>query len=83
MDRRSPTPKRRNKYERKALALPGITYRDHFYVGFQWPYTNSKGTTYLSTLTDRGWICECVGFTYHGKCKHIVKAHQKLTGTRG
>lgn len=80
-DRRNPSPKRRNKYDRKALALPGVRYKGHVYAGFQWPYTNCMGTTYLSTLTESGWKCECMGFTHHGKCKHITMAHQKLTGT--
>ena len=78
-DRSSPVV-RRSKYDRdrKALALPGINYKNHFYTGFQWTYTNRMGVTYLSTLTEKGWKCECMGFTHHGKCKHIVQAHERL-----
>ena len=76
-DPRNPRPKR-DKYMRKALALPGINYKDNFHVGFQWPYTNRMGTTYLTTMTERGWTCECMGFTHHGKCKHITQVHERF-----
>jgi len=76
-ERSSPAPKR-SKYERKALALPGINYKDHHLEGFQWPYTNRNGVTYLSTLTQKGWKCECMGFNHHGKCKHITQVHERL-----
>lgn len=77
-DKRNPSPPRRSKYDRKALALPGINYKNNFYVGFQWPYTNRNGVTYLTTLTEHGWKCECMGFTHHGKCKHIFQVHKRM-----
>lgn len=77
-DRRKPTPPRRDKWYRKPLALPGINYKESFYHGFQWPYTNRMGTTYLTTLTEKGWTCECMGFTRHGHCKHIKLVHEKM-----
>lgn len=77
-DRRNPTKPRRSKRYRKPLALPGINFKNHYLVGFQWPYTNCMGTTYLTTMTDEGWSCECMGFTGHGHCKHIKSVHEKL-----
>jgi hypothetical protein len=47
-------------------------------VGFQWPYTNCMGTTYLTTMTAEGWTCECMGFTSHGRCKHIKQVHERI-----
>jgi hypothetical protein len=29
-------------------------------------------------MTDRGWVCNCTGFNFHGKCKHINKVHERL-----
>lgn len=68
-----------SKSYRKPLKLAGINFDiKHHLVGFQWPYTNCLGTTYLTTLTSSGWICECMGFTSHGHCKHIKKVHESL-----
>jgi hypothetical protein len=76
-DRRNPKPKK-SKWYRKPLVLPGINFKNHFYEGFQWPYTNRMGTTYLTTMTEAGWICECMGFASHGHCKHIKLVHERL-----
>lgn len=77
-DRRNSKP-RKAKWYRKPLVLPGINFSDrHHLVGFQWPYTNCMGTTYLTTMTSDGWTCECMGFTGHGHCKHIKQVHERL-----
>lgn len=68
-----------SKFYRKPLALPGIVYKNHFYAGFIWPYVNSKGDPHDTTLTEKGFICTCMGFTHHGKCKHITAVHTSLT----
>lgn len=76
-DRRNPKP-RRSKWYRKPLKLEGINFKGHHLIGMQWPYTNCMGTTYLTTMTADGWICECMGFTSHGHCKHIKQVHERL-----
>jgi len=63
------------RFNRKALKLPGIDYKKSFYTGMEWPMT-SKG--YIVTLTTKGWMCECSGFVYHGKCKHIHSIHERM-----
>jgi hypothetical protein len=79
MDRRGkPFTIRKSKFKRKALALDGVNFKGHHLVGFQWPYTNRMGTTYLTTMTEHGWTCECMGFTGHGHCKHIKQVHERL-----
>jgi hypothetical protein len=29
-------------------------------------------------LTEKGFTCDCPGFSFHGKCKHITIVHEKL-----
>lgn len=43
------------------LDLPGI------------PVKGSKGDVYYVTEEDGNYKCTCVGFKYHGTCKHIEK----------
>ena len=44
--------------------------KGHPWVGVEWPVKGSKGNSYNVLLGDRGFECECVGFSYHGSCKH-------------
>jgi len=37
----------------------------------QWKIEGSKGNVYVVQETAHGLSCSCVGFKYHGKCKHI------------
>jgi hypothetical protein len=44
------------------------------FEGLIWKQPNSKGTdTYDVTCTDKGFTCECPGFTFRGKCKHSLE----------
>jgi len=63
------------KFNRKPLKLQGIDYKKSFYIGMAWPMTSQE---YLVSLTNKGWTCECNGFVYHGKCKHIISCHEKM-----
>ena len=39
----------------------------------------SKGNQYAVTLRNGNWSCECVGFGFRRKCKHVEKAKETLT----
>jgi hypothetical protein len=39
----------------------------------------SKGDEYLITLSGEHYSCHCIGFKYHGKCKHITKVKETIT----
>jgi hypothetical protein len=65
---------------RAPLTLDGINFaKDHHLVGFTWAYINSKGKQYNTTMVERGWVCDCAGFNFRGKCKHIVLVHAKVS----
>ena len=37
----------------------------------QWVIEGSKGNKYVVLQDELGYNCSCVGFKYHGNCKHI------------
>jgi dCMP deaminase len=37
-----------------------------------------KVICYDTTLTPSGWVCNCMGYNFHNKCKHIVAVHEKV-----
>ena len=43
-----------------------------------WEIAGSKGNKYLVSQDDLGYNCSCVGFKYHGKCKHIDEVMNEL-----
>ena len=49
-------------------------------VGIEWPVKGSKGNEYLVALGDRGFTCECIGFSYHGACKHSKAVVKQVEG---
>lgn len=63
---------------RTPLALPGVNFHDHHLVGLTWPYVNCKGKQYHVTMLDSGWVCDCPGFSFYNKCKHIKQVHERL-----
>jgi hypothetical protein len=44
--------------------------KGHWMVGIVWSVKGSKDNTYNVELYDKGFKCECTGFSFHGKCKH-------------
>jgi hypothetical protein len=36
-----------------------------------WEFKGSKDQVYTVEELEHGMVCSCVGFKYHGKCKHI------------
>jgi uncharacterized Zn finger protein len=49
-------------------------------VGISWPVKGSKGNEYQVTLHDQGFECECVGFSFHGSCKHSKAVVKQVEG---
>ena len=47
-----------------------IVTKKHFLVGTVWPIEGSKNNTYSIEMHEKGFTCDCLGFTYNGKCKH-------------
>lgn len=43
-----------------------------------WLIKGSKGNEYVVEETDNGMSCSCVGYKYHGKCKHIEEVTNEL-----
>lgn len=41
------------------------------------PVKGSKGDTYYVTNNNNNYKCTCVGFKYHGTCKHIETVKTK------
>lgn len=63
---------------RTPLAMAGIDFYDHHLVGLTWPYINCKGKQYHVTMLNQGWVCDCPGFNFYNKCKHITQVHEKV-----
>ena len=56
-----------------------IITKKHFLVGTVWPIEGSKNNTYSIEMHEKGFTCDCLGFTYNGKCKHTSQVTSLLT----
>ena len=56
-----------------------INTKKHFLVGTVWPIEGSKNNTYSIEMHEKGFTCNCLGFTYNGKCKHTSQVISLLT----
>ena len=52
-------------------------FKDHWAVGLEYPIKGSKDNTYIVAITDKGFTCDCPGFTFRGKCKHTEAVAQR------
>lgn len=44
-----------------------------------WKVKNSKGTGhYIVTFDKGGWSCDCTGYSFRRKCRHIDEAKTKM-----
>jgi len=55
-----------------------IITKKHFLVGTVWPIEGSKNNTYSIEMHEKGFTCDCLGFTYNGKCKHTSQVTSLL-----
>jgi len=56
-----------------------IITKKHFLVGTVWPIEGSKNNTYSIEMHEKGFTCDCLGFTYNGKCKHTSQVVTELS----
>tara|TARA_B100000927_G_scaffold284035_1_gene272453 strand:- start:261 stop:488 length:228 start_codon:yes stop_codon:yes gene_type:complete len=68
------------KFKKHYLMPTSFDPKDHWMVGIEWPVKGSKGNEYNVLLTDKGFECECVGFSFHGKCKHSKAVVEQVEG---
>jgi len=58
------------KFKQTYLKPTVFNPKNHPWTGITWPIEGSKGNTYDVTLHDKGFTCDCPGFSFRGKCKH-------------
>ena len=57
-----------------------INTQNHFLVNTIWPVAGSKkGDEYRIEMHDKGFTCECLGFTYNAKCRHTKQVVSMLS----
>ena len=69
-----------SKYTAKYLKPTVFKPKGHWMVGFVWPVAGSKGNNYSVELHDKGFDCDCPGFTFRGSCKHTKAILNKVEG---
>jgi len=59
------------KFPQRYLKPTSFKPKGSIFEGLTWKMPNSKGTdTYDVTCEQRGFTCDCPGFTFRGRCKH-------------
>ena len=66
------------KYKPRYYTPQEIDFKGHPFVGVEWPITGSTGNAYGVEMTEQGFVCNCIGFAHHGKCKHSREVADKL-----
>lgn len=59
------------RYRKFKVLQRGYEFAGQKQKNRSWLIKGSKGHEYVVEETDNGMSCSCVGFKYHGKCKHI------------
>jgi|TARA_B110000977_G_scaffold123060_1_gene157950 hypothetical protein len=67
-----------SKFRENFLKPAYFDPKDHWMVGVVWPVTGSKDNEYSVELTNKGFTCDCTGFTFRGKCKHSTGINEKV-----
>ena len=59
------------KHAKRYLKPTTFDAKHPLFNGLVWRVPSSRGgTDYSVTLDDRGFECDCPGFTFRGSCKH-------------
>ena len=59
------------RYRKFKILQTGYNFANEKTETEQWVIEGSKGNKYVVFKDELGYNCSCVGFKYHGKCKHI------------
>jgi hypothetical protein len=59
------------RYRKFKILQTGYNFPDKKSNNKTWIITGSKDNKYVVSQDKRGYNCSCVGYKYHGKCKHI------------
>jgi hypothetical protein len=68
---------KKSKFERY-LRPTVFSPKGHWMVGTIWPMQGSKDNVYNVELHDKGFNCDCPGFTFRGSCKHSQAVLKKV-----
>jgi len=74
------------KFAKRYLKPTAFDPKNSIFEGLTWLVDGSKkGSSYSVTLHDKGFECECTGFSFHGYCKHsrsvLKRVEQAVNGT--
>ena len=69
-----------SKFKEKYLVPTVFRPNGHWMVGTIWPVKGSKGNEYSVELHDKGFNCDCPGFTFRGSCKHSQAILKQVEG---
>lgn len=67
----------KSKYAPRYLKVNFMDMSQHWAVGIQYPIKGSRGDDYTVEFTPKGFTCNCIGMTMHGKCKHTRAVAEK------
>jgi hypothetical protein len=62
----------KSKYGPRYLKVDFMDMTKHWAVGTRYPVDGSNGNKYIVEVTPKGFTCDCMGMTMHGKCKHTT-----------
>ena len=63
-----------SRFERYHKPVLGVRYDRHSNFGGKWYFAGgkkSKPEQYEVEMTAKGFRCDCPGFRFRGKCKHV------------
>ena len=67
------------KARHRYVAYSGINFKNNFYTGTVWE-CQGKTQEYRVEMVKNGFTCDCPGFVFHGKCRHITRVGEALLG---
>ena len=69
-----------SKFKARYLVPTIFKPKGHWMVGTVWPVKGSKDNEYSVELHDKGFDCDCPGFTFRGSCKHSQAILKQVEG---